>query len=152
MAVSSSDLIRNLLRVAGPLVVLAAFATPAAAQSASGLETDGTTMLHRAVVADDVAQVTRLVRGGANVGAATRYGVTPLSLAVVNGDKAVVDLLLASGADPNTIAGEGETVLMSASRAGHRAIVEELLARGADPNARERWRGQTALMWAAGEN
>jgi len=27
-----------------------------------------------------------------------------------------------------------------------------LLAHGADPNAREGWKGQTALMWAAHEN
>jgi uncharacterized protein len=152
MADSSSDLMRRFLRTASSLVLLATLATPASAQSASGLEADGTTLLHKAVLADDLAQVTRLVRGGANVEAATRYAVTPLSLAVVNGNKAVVDLLLASGASPNTISGEGETVLMSASRAGHVAIVEALLARGADPNARERWRGQTALMWAAGEN
>jgi ankyrin repeat protein len=152
MAASSSDLMRGFLHAATSCFVVAALATSASAQSPYGFEADGTTMLHKAVVADDLSQVTRLVRGGAKVGAATRYGVTPLLLAVVNGNKAVVDLLLASGADPNTVSGEGETVLMSASRAGHVRIVEGLLARGADPNARERWRGQTALMWAAGEN
>jgi ankyrin repeat protein len=151
MAASKSDRARRYRRAAAAFVVLAALSASASAQSAR-IEADGTTVLHKAILADDLQQVTQLVRGGADVRAATRYGVTPLSLAVVNGNKVVVDLLLTSGADPNTTSGEGETVLMSASRAGHVEIVETLLARGADPNARERWRGQTALMWAAGEN
>ena len=32
------------------------------------------------------------------------------------------------------------------------AVVKALLARGADVNARENWKGQTALMWAAAGN
>ena len=171
MAASRFDVTRRFLNAAGSSFVLAALATPVGRTVAncrpepagqevhlvlrsnpSALETDGTTTLHNAVLADDLPQVKRLVRSGANVRAATRYGVTPLSLAVVNGNKAIVDVLLGSGADPNTLSGEGETVLMSASRAGHIEIVEELLSLGADPNARESWRGQTALMWAAGEN
>ena len=40
---------------------------------------------------------------------------------------------------------------MTAARSGDRPAVELLLAHGADPNARETWRGQTALMWAAAE-
>ena len=82
----------------------------------------------------------------------TRYGVTPLSLAVVNGNTAIVEVLLASGADPNTVSGEGETVLMSAARRATPRSSSRCWPAGPDPNARERWRGQTALMWAAGEN
>ena len=47
---------------------------------------------------------------------------------------------------------EGETVLMTAARSGRPEAVRVLLERGADPNASERWRHQTALMWAAVEN
>jgi ankyrin repeat protein len=38
---------------------------------------------------------------------------------------------------------------MTVARNGNRDAVRVLLARGADPNARENWKGQTALMWAA---
>ena len=47
---------------------------------------------------------------------------------------------------------EGETALMTAARSGNVAAVKVLLAHGADVNAREAWKGQTALMWAAVEN
>ena len=40
---------------------------------------------------------------------------------------------------------------MVAARTGKVDAVNLLLARGADPNAKEGWRGQTALMWAAAE-
>ena len=41
---------------------------------------------------------------------------------------------------------------MTAARTGRVGAVQVLLDYGADPNAREGWRGQTALMWAAAEN
>ena len=41
---------------------------------------------------------------------------------------------------------------MTAARTGNADAVQVLVARGADVNAREGWRGQTALMWAAAEN
>ena len=40
---------------------------------------------------------------------------------------------------------------MSAARTGNVDAVRMLLDRGADVNARERYKGQTALMWAAAE-
>ena len=40
---------------------------------------------------------------------------------------------------------------MIAARTGVAAVVETLLSYGADPNAREAYRGQSALMWAASE-
>jgi ankyrin repeat protein len=47
--------------------------------------------------------------------------------------------------------GDGETVLMTAARAGQLEAVQVLVAHGANVNARENFRGQTALMWAAAE-
>src|SRR6266851_5315328 len=41
---------------------------------------------------------------------------------------------------------------MTAARTGRPEVLKVLLAYGANPNARESARGQTALMWAAGEN
>jgi ankyrin repeat protein len=40
---------------------------------------------------------------------------------------------------------------MTASRTGIAAAVRTLVAHGADANAKETWKGQTALMWAAAE-
>src|SRR4051812_35877518 len=47
---------------------------------------DGATALHWAVHYEDVALVDRLLRAGANVMAANRYGVTPLFIAAENGN------------------------------------------------------------------
>ena len=65
-------------------------------------EADGTTALHWAAHRDDLDTVDLLIRAGANVKAANRYGVTPLSLACENGNAAIVERLLKAGADPNT--------------------------------------------------
>jgi ankyrin repeat protein len=115
-------------------------------------DADGTTSLHRAVHANDLAQVRHLIHAGARVNSANRYGATPLSLAARNGNAAIAGALLTAGANPNAVSGEGEPVLMSAARSGNLATVDMLLAHGADPNARESWQAQTALMWAAAEN
>jgi ankyrin repeat protein len=130
-------------------LVIGLAAGPAAQSPAS---TDGTTPLHLAVRAMDVDRARQLLDGGANPNAANRYGVTPLTLAAETGHGVLVDALLAAGGDPNTASREGETVLMLAARAGDVRSVKSLLARGADANAVEAWYGQTALMWAAGEN
>ena len=41
---------------------------------------------------------------------------------------------------------------MVAARTGKSDVVKALVARGANVDAKESWRGQTALMWAAGED
>src|SRR3954469_5500318 len=107
------------------------------ALSLFGIEPDGTTPLHRAVFNDDLKAAEQLVRGGADVKAANRYGVTPLSLACTNGNAATVELLLTAGADPNTVLPGGETALMTAARTGKVAAVEALLKHGANVNAKE---------------
>ncbi|HET9467548.1 MAG TPA: ankyrin repeat domain-containing protein, partial [Vicinamibacterales bacterium] len=119
--------------------------------AANAVEPDGTTALHRAVHRNDVKAVADLLRSGADVNAANRYGVPPLSLAATNGNAAILELLLKAGANPNATQAEGETALMTAARTGVPAAVKTLLAHGADVNAKESWRGQSALMWAAAE-
>ncbi|MBI3471384.1 MAG: ankyrin repeat domain-containing protein, partial [Candidatus Solibacter usitatus] len=114
-------------------------------------QADGTTALHWAAHQEDLETAELLVRAGANVKAANRYGVTPLSLACTNGNGAMVDLLLKAGADPNTSLPGGETALMTAARAGKVEAVKSLLSHKADGHAQESRRGQTALMWAAAE-
>jgi ankyrin repeat protein len=114
-------------------------------------DADGTTSLHYAVRNDDAQLVDRLIRAGANVKAANRYGITPLYLACVNGNAAMIEKLLNSGADANAVSTEGETALMTASRTGNVDSIKVLLAHGADVNARENWHGETALMWAVSQ-
>ena len=53
-------------------------------------EADGTTAISWAVRQDDVEMVDRLIKAGANVKTANRYGVTPLYLAALNGDADVI--------------------------------------------------------------
>ena len=62
---------------------------------------DGTTALHYAVEADALDLVTQLVRAGANVKAANRYGIAPITLAATNGSVKVLEALLEAGADPD---------------------------------------------------
>jgi ankyrin repeat protein len=92
-----------------------------------------------------------LIRSGANVKAANRYGVTPLYLACMTGSTSIVEALLKAGADSNAMLPDGETALMTAARTGRTDAVKSLLAHGADVNAKEPTRGQTPLMWAAAE-
>jgi ankyrin repeat protein len=114
-------------------------------------QVDGMTALLWATYQDDLETAELLVRAGAHVRAANRYGVAPLSLACTNGNGAMVDLLLKAGADPNTALPGGETALMTAARVGKLASVKALLARGASVHSKDDRRGQTALMWAAAE-
>ena len=115
-------------------------------------EPDGMTALLWAVQMNDLEAVDLLIKAKANVNAANRYGVTPLAVACTNGGAAIVERLLRAGADPSSASPEGETALMTAARTGSVETVKTLLINGADVNAKERWRSQTALMWAAAEN
>ena len=115
-------------------------------------EVDGTTALHWAAHLGDLNTAELLIRAGATVQAANRYGVTPLSLACMNMNSAMVERLLNAGADPNSASPEGQTALMTAARTGNVGAVKLLLAHGAEVDAKESYRGQTALMWAAAQD
>ena len=115
-------------------------------------EADGTTALHWAVRQDDLELAAQLIRAGADVKAANRYGITSLYLASLNGSAPMIEKLLKAGADGNRPAPEGETPLMTVARTGSVDAARVLLASGAAVDARESWRGQTALMWAAAQD
>jgi ankyrin repeat protein len=146
-------------------LLLGWFATPSSAQTAPPAATakltdartesvgsDGATPLHQAVRANDVKTVDALIKRGADVKAATRYGVTPIGIAALNGNAAILRKLIDAGADPNSATPGGETPLMTAARTGNTEAVTLLLDRGAKVNAKEAVRSQTALMWAVTEN
>jgi ankyrin repeat protein len=91
---------------------------PADRKAINAPQPDGTTALHWAVRRDDLAAAGALIKAGADLKAATRYGITPMNLAAMNGNAAMIRLLLDAGADPNTSTPSGETALMTAARIG----------------------------------
>jgi ankyrin repeat protein len=147
---------RRVLIGALALAVGTVAATRAASQAVGADERnsvtpDGTTALHQAVRQNDLATVEALIKRGANVKAATRYGITPMNLAATSGNAAILRRLLDAGADPNTATPGGETALMTAARTGSVEAVTLLLDRGAQVNGKDSVRAQTALMWAVTE-
>lgn len=109
------------------LSLLAAVAGgPAAADSSLGEQ------LRDAAKRGDGAAVRALLEAGAEVDAATEYGVTPLFFAATRGHLDVVRLLLAAGADANVRDRFYDASPLSWS-AEHTEVVVELLEHGADP-------------------
>ena len=143
---------RGLPDLAGVATIALALCVSLPAVTA-GQAADDATPLHRASHEGDASGVGRLLQAGAKVDTRTRHGVTPLALASARGHAAVVEALLDGGADPNRASPQGETPLMVAARTGVVDSVAALLRHGAvaGVDAREGWRGQTALMWAAAE-
>src|ERR1019366_1368818 len=98
------------------------------ADDVNGVQADGSTALHWAVLHDNLELTNQLLGAGANAKAATRYNITPLSLACTNGNVAIIERLLKAGADPNGTSEKGETMLMTASLTGKVDAVKVLLA------------------------
>jgi ankyrin repeat protein len=112
---------------------------------------DGTTALHWAVYHNDADLVDRLLAAGANPNAKNDYGATPMSEAAVVGNVQVLKSLLAHKADIESPNADGQTALMIIARTSNVDAAKLLISHGAAVNAREQWRGQTPLMWAAAE-
>ena len=113
---------------------------------------DGTTPLEWATHRNDLAMVKLLIQAGAKASKANSYGASPLAEAAQNGNAAMILELLNAGADANALSFENEPVLLTAGRSGNTEAVEVLLQHGANANAKDGWKGQTALMWAAALN
>jgi uncharacterized protein len=112
---------------------------------------DGTTPLHWAVYNTDAEEVRRLIRSGADVNARNDYGATPLTEAAETGNVEIIGQLLKAGADPESSNDDGQTAFMILARTSNIPAAELLLKHRAKINAAEKWRGQTALIWAAAE-
>jgi len=112
-------------------------------------DVDGSTPLQWAVYKNDVAEARRLLRAGADVSLANNYGATPMSLAAEVGNTDMLRLLLEVGANPDSPTTDGQTALMAVARTGSVDAAEALLDHHATVDAREKWGGQTALMWAS---
>ena len=124
-------------------------ARPAAKADVNHRRDDGSTDLMWAVYEGNVAEVKRLLRAGADVSLANKYGATPMSLAADEGNAEIVKVLLEVGADADSPNADGQTALQAVARTGNVEAARALLDHGAHVDAREKWGGQTALMWAS---
>ena len=114
-------------------------------------EVDGTTPLHWAVHHGDLELTQRLIRAGAKVNVKNQFGSTPMAEAAILGRADLLETLLKAGADVESPNADGQTALMVVARTGRADAARLLLKYGAKVNAVERWRGQTALMWAVAQ-
>src|SRR5262249_49037770 len=121
----------------------------AAGTDVNAAQGDGTTPLHWAVYKVDADLARALLERGAKPDVINKYGSSPLAEAVKVGNARLVGMLLDAGSNVEVPNQEGQTALMLAARAGSVEVAELLVRHGANVNARETWRGQTALMWAA---
>ena len=112
---------------------------------------DGTTAVMWAASNDDLELVRALITARANVTLKNQFGTSALTEAAIVGSARIIDALLKAGADPNTANPEGETPLMAVARSGNVEAARRLLEAGADVNAKERFGGQSAVMWAAAQ-
>jgi uncharacterized protein len=110
---------------------------------------DGSTPLQWAVFNGDVAEAKRLLRAGANITIANNYGATPMTLAAEVGNADMLKVLLEAGANADSPNPDGQTALLAVARTGNVEAAKLLLEHGATVDAKEKWGGQTALMWAS---
>ena len=122
---------------------------PARKDDVNRRNADGSTPLQWAVYNGDVAEVRRLLKAGADVTVANNYGATPMTLAAEVANTDMLKLLLEVGANADSPNPEGQTALMAVARTGNVAAAQLLLDHGATVDAKEKWGGQTALMWAS---
>ena len=110
---------------------------------------DGSTPLQWAVYNGDVAEVKRLLRLGADASIANKYGATPMSLAAEVANTDILKVLLEVGANVESPNADGMTALLAVSRTGNVEAAKLLLDHGAAVDAKEKFGGQTPLMWAS---
>jgi ankyrin repeat protein len=126
-----------------------ATARPAGKEDVNRRFDDGSTPLQWAVYRGDVAEAKRLLRAGANLKLANNYGVTAMTLASEVADTEMLKVLLEAGADADSPNPEGQTALLAVARTGNVEAAQILIKAGATIDAKEKWGGQTALMWAS---
>ncbi len=100
-----------------------------------------------ATIAGDLAEVRRLLRGGAFVDTEDRARNTALIFAARDGLVEILDCLVAHGADLDHQDAEGVTPLIIAAHRGHERVVATLLRAGARTDIADQW-GRRAIDYA----
>ena len=149
-ALAQETTLADLVRTGQRDAVLAAITSPDLDVNVA--DPDGSTALLWATYKVDHDLVRALLKDHANPNIINHYGSAPLTEAAKLGDAELVRMLLDAHADPNTHNQDNQTALMLASSIGSLKIAQMLISHGANVNAVESFRGQNALMWAAGEN
>ncbi len=126
-----------------------ASAAATAAATTPDTTPDGGTPLMQAAFEGDVAGAQRLLKAGADVNAMNLYGVDAMLLAAEASNTPLIQVLLKAGAKATSANLDGETALHLVARAGNVEAAKLLLRAGAKVDAREKFGGQTPLMWAA---
>ena len=80
---------------------------------------------------------------------ANNYGATPMSLAAEVGNTDMLKVLLEAGANVESPNADGQTALLAVARTGNVEAANVLLDHGAAVDAKEKFGGQTPLMWAS---
>jgi ankyrin repeat protein len=113
---------------------------------------DGTSPLMWATYSGDYPLVVALLKAHAKVDTVNAYGANAMLQAAQFGDPRIIEALLKAGANVDSPNPDGETALMRVARTGNVEAGKLLLKHGANVNARENFRGQTALIWAAAQS
>ena len=122
------------------------------AAEVAATEADGTTALHWAVRQNDLELVDRMLRTGADVNAANRYGVTPLKLAAVNGDAKLLETpARRRRRRERRRHGRRDAADDGGARRPRRRGARCSSSAAPKSTRASSWHGQTALMWAAAQ-
>ena len=112
------------------------------AQNQANIATEKLKVLFEPFFDVDTAEISKLIKAGADVNVKNKDGATLLYIAAEKDHAVIVKQLLSSGADVNMPdETDGATPLLIASEKGHTGIVRELLAAGADVSVRVRFKG-----------
>lgn len=117
---------------------------PSQMLAAQGKETPVLEMTRR----ENLEELPRVIRGGANLDAFNQRGETALHLASDKGNLELVKILVAAGAEVDKKDRYGWTPCMIAAGNGFFPVVRYLHGHGANLNAAEA-KGITGLMWAS---
>ena len=102
-----------------------------------------------AIMADDAAAVTALIRGGADPSANGDAGRSLLEFAIWKEKPKAFNALLAAGADTTHADEGGDTVMNYAAKIDDASYMNALLAKKVDPNMINKISGDSPLMDAA---
>ena len=85
-------------------------------ETANHKDSNGSTLLHKAVGQGDADIVKKLIKLNADVNARDNYGITPLMIAASFGYNNIIQILIVAGADVNLRSFSGDTALSLAMK------------------------------------